>query len=73
MATRLPSRFGPAPVLTSPRTAVFSGLSYNESEGPGPRSWTGPVSGPKRSLRLDLEALAVVNVVVQVVLIGCRG
>jgi hypothetical protein len=47
--------------ITGPKTAVFSGLSSNELEGPGPRSWSGPVSGPKRSLGLDLEALAVLK------------
>ena len=53
--TRLPSRFGPKPVRTGPRTAVFSGPCSDEMEGPGPRSsqdrsWSGPVhrswSGP---------------------------
>ena len=46
--TRLPSRFGPKPVQTGPRTAVFSGPCSDEMEGPGPRSsqdrsWSGPV------------------------------
>ena len=55
--TYLPSRFCPKPVLTSPKTAVFSGLSLKNRKdqdhgpgktGPGPDRSIGP--GPDRSI-----------------------
>ena len=50
-------RFGPRPVQTGPRTAIYSGPCSDEMEGPGPwssqnRSWSGPVHRSYAVLRI---------------------
>ena len=68
----MPSRFGPKPVLTGLRTAVFSGLSLKnwKDQDCGPdRTGPGPVRfiGPMWSLGPDLKALITDNTLCEAV------